>query len=63
MLRKCFALETGPNPRIPRIFADKPARHLCRDRVSDSKRCHRGRAFPLTRRLRGHHDFRRVTWG
>jgi len=21
------------------------------------------RAFPLTRRLRGHHDFRRVTWG
>jgi hypothetical protein len=21
------------------------------------------RAFPLTRRLRGHHDLRRVTWG
>jgi len=21
------------------------------------------RAFPLARRLRGHHDFRRVTWG
>ena len=31
MLRKCFSLETGPNPRIPRIFADKLARHLCRD--------------------------------
>jgi hypothetical protein len=22
--------ETGPNPRVPRIFEDKPARHLCR---------------------------------
>ena len=31
--------------------------------VSDGKQCHRGGAFPLTRRLRGHHDFRRVTWG
>jgi hypothetical protein len=30
---------------------------------ADSKRRHKGRAFPLTRRLRGHHDFPRVSWG
>ena len=30
---------------------------------ADGKRCRKGRTFPLTRRLRGHHDFRRVTWG
>ena len=30
---------------------------------ADSRRCRKGRAFPLTRRLRGHHDFRGATWG
>jgi hypothetical protein len=26
-----YPLKTGPNPRITRIFADEPARHLCCD--------------------------------